>query len=347
MRVSVAMCTYNGEKYLAKQLNSILAQSVKVDEIIISDDNSQDGTILLCEQILSSSSIPYQIIKNKKALGVKANFKQCFSLCSGDIIFSCDQDDIWENNKVKSIIAYFKKQPKLNLIASDATLIDANDQGMRLSLQQSLEFSVDSNNTIFDNLLRTYCITGATMAFRKSFFEKAFYLSEYWLHDGWLALGAALNDCLLFVPEKLTRYRLHGNNQCGVGNVELLAKGSVEQLRKTREKALIKTALRYPFYFEDYAQERALMFKEIQTQALRQNWEVNSENMAKLASCIDFWQQRSNIRNLSYHNCKKMIKLFKDNNAYQKYSESKKLSYFDKYFWLVYKCVTRRNRAKK
>ena len=341
MKVSVAICTYNGEKYIEKQLKSIMEQTRKVDEIIISDDNSKDSTLLLCEEILKDNEINYRIIKNKKALGVMKNFQQCFSLCNGDIIFSCDQDDMWEPNKVEVMEMHFQNQPNISLVASDATLIDATDKEMNLSLKQSLGFDVDEEHPIFNSLLRTYCITGATMVFRKKFQEQYFHVSEYWLHDGYLALVAAMQDGLLYLNQKLTRYRLHGNNECGVGNVDLLMSGTTNQLHKARERGVVKTSLRSPFYFEDFAQERMKMYEEIKTQFEINGWEAKPLHMVELARCIEFWNERKNIRHMSRKECCNMIRRMKTNNEYEKYSESLKYSFFDKYFWMVYKLIPR------
>ena len=90
MKISVGICTYNGEKYIREQLESIINQSIKPDEIIISDDASEDNTIQIIESILSESDISYIINKNDVRQGLHSNFTKCFELCTGDVIFSCD-----------------------------------------------------------------------------------------------------------------------------------------------------------------------------------------------------------------------------------------------------------------
>ena len=90
MKISVAMCTYNGDKYIEEQLNSIQKQTKKIDEIIICDDGSKDNTVEICERLLSKSNIEYKININKENLGFARNFYQAIRLCSGDIIFFCD-----------------------------------------------------------------------------------------------------------------------------------------------------------------------------------------------------------------------------------------------------------------
>lgn len=345
MEVSVAMCTYNGEKYIREQLESIIHQTRKVNEIIISDDGSKDRTLEICEEILSKYEIPYQIIKNDKSLKVMKNFQQAFSLCSKEIIFSCDQDDVWEKNKVEVIMNIFENNLEIDMVASDASLIDGKNNILNMSLRESLDFSMDYQSEILPSLLRTFCITGATMAFRKTFEETYFYVSQYWLHDGWLALQAAMNNSFYYCNERLTKYRLHGNNACGISNIKEIMKGNITELKKTRIKELRKKALRLPFYFEDYTYERKVMYQEVRNQILVNQWLINKNNFNLLEECISFWEIRSQIRNCSLKEIRNITKRFKNENKYCKYCESSDFYFFDIYFWIVYKLFSRKRRT--
>lgn len=124
MTVSVAMCTYNGAQYIEEQLLSILHQSVPVDEIVICDDGSTDETIEIIKRIKRDAAIPISIHINEPHLGVNLNFEKAIKLCHGDIIFLSDQDDIWEENKVDTIIDYFSTHEDKNVVFGDAVLID-------------------------------------------------------------------------------------------------------------------------------------------------------------------------------------------------------------------------------
>jgi glycosyltransferase involved in cell wall biosynthesis len=104
IKISVALCTYNGEKYIKEQIISILKQSKRVDEIIISDDNSSDTTLKIVNDLLSDCDIAHKICTHETNIGVTRNFMECISKCSGDIIFTCDQDDVWKKNKVEKMI---------------------------------------------------------------------------------------------------------------------------------------------------------------------------------------------------------------------------------------------------
>ena len=128
MKTSVAICTYNGEKYLREQLDSILKQSVSVDEIVICDDRSNDGT----HGIIKQYCIKYpNIIKshiNEVNLRSVKNFEKAISLCTNEIIFLSDQDDIWHLEKVKNFIKYFENHPKIDVLASNGFCIDDNSK---------------------------------------------------------------------------------------------------------------------------------------------------------------------------------------------------------------------------
>ena len=125
MKLSVALCTYNGELFLKQQLDSILQQELPVDEIVICDDGSTDNTINIIESYKQKYQYPRFICKqNIKNKGVRKNFEYAISLCSGDIIFLSDQDDIWLNQKTKDIVNFFNENPKVNLVFTDAILID-------------------------------------------------------------------------------------------------------------------------------------------------------------------------------------------------------------------------------
>lgn len=329
LKVSVAMCTFNGEKYIEKQLSSIIHQSRLVDEIIICDDGSSDNTVSICTEILNDAKISSKIIVNEKPLNVVKNFSKCYSLCSGDIIFSSDQDDIWDYYKVERFLNTFQKYETINLIASNATIIDENDVSNQLTLKDAVDFQIPQKQTDwFYLLIKKTCITGATMAFRKDFFINYMYESEFWLHDAWLAMMAALNDSLYYIDEFLIKYRIHAHNACGLGNMNIL-----------------KTALRSPFYFEDLYFQNYLAFSEFK-KFVENNQLFSNKYLKDLDKCISFWHERSNLRNLKFIELLKMTKKNKNKGAYDDYTQGKIYFYLDRYFWLIYKLIPRKKRKR-
>ena len=121
--VSIAMCTYNGEKYLRGQLDSIIGQTYKNLEIIIVDDGSKDATMHILNTYASIDN-RIKIFQNEKNLGFVQNFSKAISLCNGDFIALADQDDIWKKNKIEVFINEIGEN---TLIYSDAQLMDEND----------------------------------------------------------------------------------------------------------------------------------------------------------------------------------------------------------------------------
>src|SRR3989339_673267 len=100
MNISIAMCTYNGEKYIEQQLNSFLTQTILPNELVICDDCSKDKTIEILQEFSKKAKFPVRIYLNEKNLGSTKNFEKAIGLSKGDIIFCSDQDDVWHNQKI-------------------------------------------------------------------------------------------------------------------------------------------------------------------------------------------------------------------------------------------------------
>lgn len=221
--ISVALCTYNGAKHITTQIESILTQSQPVDEIVVCDDGSRDDTINIINSIKSNCSIKITVHQNENNLGVCANFEKALSLCKGDIIFLSDQDDIWETDKVETIVSWFDKHKDKSAVFTDAKLITDNGAPfIEKTLWECVGFN-EKMRKYFDNGLdlESFFInkaTGATMAIRK---ELHFPFAQYCnndnvLHDYCLALKALDNSSLGYIDKPLIRYRIHGNQQAGI-----------------------------------------------------------------------------------------------------------------------------------
>ena len=122
--ISVSMCTYNGAKHIREQLESITEQSVQPDEIIICDDGSSDDTIKIAKEILAEWSGKSKVIKNEVNLGFSKNFIKAIELCEGDIIFLCDQDDVWHKEKIAIMTDMLAKHQDALLVVHDSLLVD-------------------------------------------------------------------------------------------------------------------------------------------------------------------------------------------------------------------------------
>ena len=220
--ISVALCTYNGEKYIKDQLLSIIYQSKKVDEIIICDDGSNDRTLEVIEQIQKGCPIPIKVFINNPSKGVTNNFFFAINQCSGDIIFLSDQDDVWMSDKVNTLYKYLEHNTSIDVVFTDAQLIDENGQTLfGDKTLWSYFFPPNSRKRCSQGMAaEEFCrgnhVTGATMAFRKTFVTDIKPLDNY-LHDEIIATIAAARHTLGYIDSCLIKYRIHRGQQIGIG----------------------------------------------------------------------------------------------------------------------------------
>lgn len=261
LKISVALCTFNGEKFIKKQLYSILQQSVLPDEIIVCDDGSTDNTISLIKEILNESKVSSRIYINSPNLGTVKNFEKAISLTTGDLIFLSDQDDIWFPKKIETIVSVFIAKPKALLVFSEGILIDENDNRLESTLWEKWGFESEmrerwkNNKIAFSYLFNNYNkVTGATIAFRKRLKIHTLPIQvpkDYW-HDAWLALHAAGKNGLLFIEESLIQYRIHENQQVGIPESIHLSKNIIDYSNSiSDEQFRFLIRKRYPLKFTD------------------------------------------------------------------------------------------------
>lgn len=218
--VSVAMTTYKSKKYVEEQLVSIFSQSRLPDEIIIMDDASPDDTFDYVKEIIKKapSKIKISVYKNEVNLGFQQNFEQCFQRCSGDVIFSCDADDIWEVNKIEKVLSVFEQDKKVSMVFHDAVIIDGEGTCINESLNQGWDTrknKIDSEQLVAFEIKRQGCPYGMTMAFTRKLLLYALPFMTEVSHDEWLILCAPLVGKVICLEDKLTRYRRHGANTSG------------------------------------------------------------------------------------------------------------------------------------
>lgn len=222
--ISIAMCTYNGEKFLEEQLNSIIQQSRQPDEIIICDDCSNDRTVEKAKTILAKWQGISRIIENDHNLGYRMNFQKAISLCQGDIIFLSDQDDVWDRKKIESMEKVFTAHPDVNMVFHDAELVDEQLNRLTPSFWQALSFNPDGFlDDPYKRLLLGNVVQGSACAFRADVFFHAYPFPKEAVHDEWLALVAGLFGKIMPIEQPLMKYR-QGHNQIG-GSVRSLRQG--------------------------------------------------------------------------------------------------------------------------
>lgn len=221
MKISVALCTYNGEEYLNEQIDSILNQTRKVDEIIICDDGSSDLTLEILGKYEGNYPSIFKTFQNSNNLRSVKNFEKAISLCSGDIVFLSDQDDIWINNKVEIILKKFIENEKIDVIATNGYCINNNSFELNYYTIWDIPTILKSKNIETDYFKMITQVgnfaTGASMALRKSFVKKSipFPIYKDFHHDEWIAIVSSYFNTFLFLDDKLFKYRIHNNQQVG------------------------------------------------------------------------------------------------------------------------------------
>lgn len=224
LRTAVVMCTYNGERFVAEQLASVLAQTQLPDELVVVDDASTDDTWSILERECASAEaagIAVTLRRNAANLGYVANFDRALALADAELLFLCDQDDVWHPHKIERMVQVFERRPELDLLHTDARLVDAAGAELGCGLFEALEITseelaLEHGGQAFDVLLRRNVVTGATAAVRREAVRRASPFPPHWVHDEWLAMSCAMSGTIDCLEEPLIDYRQHGGNQIGI-----------------------------------------------------------------------------------------------------------------------------------
>ena len=294
-KVSVALCTYNGEKYLKQQVDSILNQSGNFDiEIIVCDDLSSDKTIEILNDYKLKFPNIFHIFINENNLGSTKNFEKAISICDGDYIFLSDQDDIWHKDKISKTIEKFDKSANIYGVFTNANLIDGLGNKYSDSklwdnvffLEDKLVKPIDFVDLILRN---GNIVTGATLCIKNEVKNFIFPFANDVLHDEWIATVLALKNEIDYLNEDLISYRIHENQQVG-----LKSKKKIE--KKIHQKNII-LGIDKPKKFIDF---RILIKKEYLKYAkLRQlkNLELDLKDLKKMT--IDCKQKLSDLNSVA------------------------------------------------
>jgi glycosyltransferase involved in cell wall biosynthesis len=222
MKISVAMCTYDGARYLREQLDSIATQTRRPDELVVCDDASVDATREIVTSFAATAPFPVRLQVNEQNLGSTRNFDHAIRLCEGDIIALADQDDVWLPEKLRRIEYCLLRNPKVGLVFTDAEVVNEDLQPLGYGLWESVGFDsthrqLVRSGRVLDVLLPGWTVTGATMAFRADFkgLVREIPTDLALIHDGWIALMIASVADVSFIEEPLIKYRQHARQQIG------------------------------------------------------------------------------------------------------------------------------------
>lgn len=204
-KISVAMATFNGEKYLEEQLDSILLNLTEQDELVISDDGSKDKTIEILRKYQKKDN-RIKILEGPK-LGVKKNFENAIKNTTGDIIFLSDQDDVWKKNKVKKTIEILKKT-NCTVVLHNAAIVNQNLESIN---QNFFEFRNSKKGKIKNIIKNSYI--GCCMAFDSKLKDKILPIpNNIEMHDQWIGILAEKYGKCELLNDELILYRRHDNN---------------------------------------------------------------------------------------------------------------------------------------
>ena len=240
--ISVAMATYNGEKYIIEQLDSIRNQSLTPDEVVICDDRSTDHTVSLIETYIDKYSLNgWQIHVNEQNLGYINNFWKAILLTRGDYIFLSDQDDVWMNNKIEMMVGIMKKNDAL-MLHTEVDVIDNEHNIIRKSMNKLPEGLQKVN---YREYLRKshYCGMSSAMSGKIRKLMLPLATSSFPTHDWCLGFLASSNYGFYTFGTVFSLRRSHGNN--AALNLDAVQRQGIPQRIQTIEQyqALYNSAL--------------------------------------------------------------------------------------------------------
>lgn len=222
--ISIALCTYNGEAHLPAQWDSLLKQERLPDEVIICDDRSTDNTRTLLQQLSAKAPFKVVVVENEVQLGYNKNFEKALGLCTGDLVFICDQDDYWFPQKIRVMAQYMATHPSAQVAFCNAYVADENlntqqepfwnrvrldeYQKKRWELGLSMEVLLDGNRMMG-------CATVIRRAFIATLIPFPTDIPGY-IYDGWISLVGAACNAIDLIDMPLQLYRTHENQQVGV-----------------------------------------------------------------------------------------------------------------------------------
>jgi len=233
MNISIVLAAHNGHTYLEKQLQSLLQQTCMPKEIIISDDGSTDGTCELLEKYCRNNQIIQTIHSENQ--GINKNFQNAVSICRGEYIAFCDQDDIWAKDKLARLSSQFSE--KILLVYGKSVLIDADDQQLPESFEKYVGFKNCRAGILPFYFYFSNCISGHAMMVRKDLIERALPFPKDCMYDQWLALIASAKSEIIHVPEAITYHRIHGSNTINNQEINRRTKSRRAKLSKYKKYA--------------------------------------------------------------------------------------------------------------
>lgn len=236
--VSIAMASYNGERYIAEQIGSIIEQTYRPIEIVIVDDHSQDGTVAIVRSF--QEKYPFiLLLQNEQNLGVTKTFEKAVRDCRGEYIALCDQDDIWMPHKLETLVNGIGDH---DAVYANSLLVDQNGQSLGKEFSSMMKMRSYYCGTPF---LLCNSVPGHAILMRSDFVKNLLPFPQEIFFDLWIAYSAAGNKGIRYVDEVLVHYRQHDANTVGTRDSKKKKKrpSAEQQFReKLRELQILSTA---------------------------------------------------------------------------------------------------------
>jgi len=313
--ISIALCTYNGERFLWEQLESLAGQTRLPDELIVVDDGSTDGTLALLKKFAENAPFTVHISVNNNNLGVTKNFEKALSHCEGEFLFLCDQDDIWEPEKIAQMTAFLDQRPSINVVFSDAFLVDEKGASLQKQLWNVIRLYPSqleqwSKGESISLMLIGNRVAGCTMALRRSFLQNILPfptdISDF-LHDTWIAFVASIMGQIQFISAPLVKYRQHAAQQIGTRSKNLTALTLRQRLNRPHEEKLAP--------FQKQHRELNRLYQHLQRVIPKDN-----NNLKIVAEKVHFLSVRASLPNNRLLRIRPIVKQWLKGN-YHRFSD--------------------------
>lgn len=291
MKISVVMATYNGERYLEQQIQSILSQSLAPSQIVISDDGSTDNTLNIIEKYACEQSNIVVLLGERK--GINENFAGALAHCSGDYIALSDQDDIWHKDKLALLAKEACGSALLTYGRSE--LIDENDERIQCSSESFLGFGHYREGRVPLYFIFSNCVSGHNMLISRELLAETLPFPGECMYDHWIALVAAVRAEIRHVSGAITYHRIHGANSVNNAAQNSLAKKTRPKKSKhgkfSREKNSIVLRLR-----KGMAESKILSVDDYQfCQKLEQKMERLDGKIFDFELFVLLWRKRKDL----------------------------------------------------
>ncbi|MFC5703546.1 glycosyltransferase [Cohnella faecalis] len=303
MKISIAMTTYNGQRFVEKQLQSFFNQTRKPDEVIIFDDCSVDNTIKIISEFIHINKLEnWKLIVNERNVGWQKNFMNAVEETCGDIVFFSDQDDIWNEDKIEIMASEMEKNNNILALSGYRTVIDEHDEPATAAYPYPISTNSKLVTKLSFNERRAFLIqSGCVTAFRRAILP---HMKELWVekfsHDILVWRIACILDGAFSIDYPVLKYRVHSSNSSGVSTSNYIGQGTVDK-RIAGIRTEYKWTESFLVYFNDC------------------NMESKENKLSILRNGLSFLKKREKF--LEKRNLFTWLSLFKEIKFYQSKSK--------------------------